>query len=79
MLVHPATHSCDSTQSLLGTYHTVLTVETKCSWGGTKMKTMIDGRQWRIQGRARPLVLDQTEAQRAKKNFFGDWAPTSLI
>ena len=22
-----------------------------------------------------PLFLDQTEAQRAQKNFFGDWPP----
>ena len=37
--------------------------------------------QWRIQGRGPgsppplpPLFLDQREAQRAKKNSFGDWA-----
>ena len=37
--------------------------------------------QWWIQGSGpggqdpRPLFLDETEAQRAKKNFFGDQAP----
>ena len=31
------------------------------------------------RGGARPLVLDQTNAQRAKKTFFGEWAPTALI
>ena len=39
------------------------------------MKTMMDGRQWRIQGRACPLVLDQTKAQRAKKTFFWRLGP----
>ena len=33
--------------------------------------------QWWIQGRGPPppLLLDQTEAQKAKKNFFGDRPP----
>ena len=32
--------------------------------------------QWRIQGRGLvPLFLDQTEARRAEKSFFGDRAP----
>ena len=36
--------------------------------------------QWRIQGRARPprLIVDQTEARRAEKIFFGDRAPAYL-
>ena len=39
--------------------------------------------QWRIQGRgqgggAPPLFLDQTEAQRAEKNFFGGCPPPYL-
>ena len=32
--------------------------------------------QWRIQGRP-PLFLDQTEARRAEKRFFGDRRPPS--
>ena len=33
--------------------------------------------QWRIQGRPPPaLFLDQTEARRAEKNFFGDRVPS---
>ena len=33
--------------------------------------------QWRIQGRGLgpPLFLDQTEARRAKKQYFGDQSP----
>ena len=35
--------------------------------------------QWPVQGRAcPPLFLDQTEAQRAKKTFFGDGPPPPL-
>ena len=35
--------------------------------------------QWRIQGRGLvPLFLDQTEARRAEKSFFGDRAPSYL-
>ena len=30
---------------------------------------------WWIQVRGSPLVLDQTEAQGAKKVFFLDWPP----
>ena len=38
-------------------------------------------KQGRIQGRdlgGPPLFLDQIEAWRAPKNFFGAWAPTYL-
>ena len=36
--------------------------------------------QWRIQGRAPPLFVDQTEAQRAEKQFFETAPPhTHLI
>ena len=34
--------------------------------------------QWQIQGRG-PLFVDQTEAQRAQKNFLGDQAPPYLM
>ena len=41
------------------------------------------GYQWRIQGRdpppPPPLFLDQTEAQRAEKKFFGDRRPLPLV
>ena len=43
------------------------------------MKTMMNGRQWRIQGRGRPLVLDQTNAQRAKKTFFLETGPPAPL
>ena len=32
--------------------------------------------QWRIQGSPTPLFLDQPEARRAEKNFFGDRVPS---
>ena len=35
--------------------------------------------QWRIQGRGLvPLFLDQTEARRAEKSFFGERAPPGI-
>ena len=31
-------------------------------------------KQWRIQREAPPLFLDETEARRTEKKFFGDWS-----